>query len=270
MPFSLSRRAVFGLCAVLTMLPFALAPSARAAEVYKIGVEEGPHAEIMEKVGEILKEKDGIELKVISFSDYARPNPAVADGDLDGNAFQHIPYFEQQLKDRGYDLVSVGKTIIFPMGFYSKKYKTLQEIPEGSKIAIQNDPSNGGRALLLLQSQGIVKLGEGSGVTPSPLDIVDNPKKLKFIEVDAAQTPNTLADVAAAAINTAFALGAGLDPNKDTIANEGPDSPYVNIFVVRTADAEKPWVKKLMEVYHSKEIRDFIMEKYQGVVLPGF
>ncbi len=264
-----SRRTVLGMCVALGVLPFALAPATQAAEVYKIGVEEGPHAEIMEKVGEILK-KDGIELKVIAFSDYAQPNPAVADGDLDGNAFQHLPFFEEQLKDRHYKLVSVGNTIVFPMGFYSKKFKTLQEIPEGSKIAIQNDPSNGGRALLLLQANGIIKLREGSGVSPSVLDIVDNPKKLKFIEVDADQTPNTLADVATAAINTAFALGAGLDTVKDVIAQEGQDSPYVNIFVVRAGDADKPWVKKLMTAYHSQEIRDFIKERYKGVVVPGF
>ncbi len=269
MSFLFSRRAVLGICATLGILPFALSPALQAAEVYKIGVEEGPHAEIMEKVSEILK-KDGIELKVIPFSDYARPNPAVTDGDLDGNAFQHLPFFEQQLQDHHYDLASVGNTIVFPMGFYSKKFKSLQEIPDESKIAIQNDPSNGGRALLLLQSQGIIKLRDGSGVSPSPLDIVENPKKLKFIEVDADQTPNALADVAAAAINTAFALGAGLDLNKDAIAQEGLDSPYVNIFVVRKADAEKPWVKKLMSVYHSQEIRNFITEKYKGVVVPGF
>jgi D-methionine transport system substrate-binding protein len=248
---------------------FGLARPAAAADVIRLGVENGPHAEIAELVKKLLA-KDGIEVKIFEFTDYTRPNPALDQGDLDANSFQHQPYLDQQVKDRGYKLVGVGKSVVFPMGVYSKKIKSLSQLPQGGKIAIPNDPSNGGRALLLLQGQGILKLDPGAGITPSVLDIVENKKNVKIIEADAAQLANFLPDVDAAVINTNFAIQGKLDPAKDAIARESKDSPYVNLIVVRQADKAKPWVQKLVAAYHSTEVRKLIDTKWPGIVVPGF
>jgi D-methionine transport system substrate-binding protein len=253
----------------LAALALGLASPARAAEVVKLGVENGPHAEIAELVKKQLA-KEGIDLRVLELTDYARPNPAVADGDLDVNSFQHQPYLDEQVKARGYDLVSVAKTVIFPMGVYSRKLRSLDEVAAGGKIAIPNDPSNGGRALLLLQSKGLVKLRAGTGITPTPLDVVENPRRLRFVEADASQLPNFLPDVEAAVINTNFAIQGKLDPARDAIARESADSPYVNVIVVRRADTQKPWLRKLVAAYHSDEVRKYLLAKYPGVVVPGF
>jgi D-methionine transport system substrate-binding protein len=174
------------------------------------------------------------------------------------------------VKDRGFKIVSVAKTIVFPMGIYSQKVRSLADLPQGAKFGIPNDPSNGGRALLLLQAKGILKLKPGAGITPTPADIAENPKKLKIVEVDAAQLPRALPDLAAAAINTNFAIEGKLDPAKDAIARESADSPYVNVLVVRQADVAKPWVKKLVAAYHSPEVKKYIETKYPGIVVPGF
>lgn len=244
-------------------------PPARAAEVIRLGVENGPHAEIAERVKQLLA-KDGIELRVFEFTDYVLPNAALNDGDLDANSYQHQPYLDQQIKDRGYRLAAVAKTIVFPMGVYSRKIRSLAELPQGATIAIPNDPSNGGRGLLLLQAQGVVKLRPGSGITPSVADVVENPKRVKLLEVDAAQLPNFLPDVHAAVINTNFAIQGRLDPAKDAIARESKASPYVNVIAIRQADAGKPWVKKLIAAYHSDAVRQLILAKWPGVVVPGW
>lgn len=252
------------------LLAAALAPAAaRAAQTLKLGVENGPHAEIAEHVKQILA-KDGIDVKVVELSDYAQQNPALAAGDLDANSFQHQPYLDEQVKARGYKIAAVAKTIVFPMGVYSKKVKSLAELPQGAKLAVPNDPSNEGRALLLFQAQGVLKLRPGSGITPTPADIVENPKKLKIVEVDAAQVAHFLPDVAAAAVNTNYAIQGKLDPAKDAIARESADSPYVNVIAIRQADAQKPWVQKLVAAYHSDEVRRLIAAKWPGVVVPGF
>ena len=243
-------------------------PAARA-EVIKVGVENGPHAEIAEIAKKALA-KQGIELKIFEFSDYTRPNPALDTGDLDVNSFQHQPYLDQQVKDRGYKIVSVAKTVVFPIGVYSKKLKSLDQLPQGGKIAIPNDPTNGGRGLLLLQAKGVLKLRPGTGITPTVADIAENPKKVKIVEVDAAQVPHFLPDVDAAIINTNYAIQGKLDPAKDAIARESADSPYVNVIAVRKADADKPWVKKLVAAWHSEEVRSYVNSKYAGVVVAGF
>jgi len=243
-------------------------PAARA-EVIKVGVENGPHAEIAEIAKKALA-KQGIELEIFEFSDYTRPNPALDTGDLDVNSFQHQPYLDQQVKDRGYKIVSVAKTVVFPIGVYSKKVKALDQLPKGAKIAIPNDPTNGGRGLLLLQAKGVLKLKPGTGITPTVADIVENPKKVKIVEVDAAQVPHFLPDVDAAIINTNYAIQGKLDPAKDAIARESAESPYVNVIAVRKADADKPWVKKLVAAWHSEEVRSYVNSKYAGVVVAGF
>ncbi|MEG9884482.1 MAG: MetQ/NlpA family ABC transporter substrate-binding protein [Hyphomicrobiales bacterium] len=236
----------------------------------KVGVTPGEHEEIMEQVAKIAAEK-GLAIDIVSFTDYVMPNQALDDGDLDANSFQHAPYLDRQTKDRGYDLSVVGYTIVTPMGLYSDKYKSLDALPDGAQIAIPNDPTNGGRALLLLQSKGLIRLDAGSGLVPGPLDVVDNPKAFRFIELDAAQLPRALADVDAAAINTNYASEAGLDPARDSIAIESAgNNPYANVIVTRGKDSKADWVKILVDSYHCDTIRDFINKRYGGAVLPAF
>ena len=234
----------------------------------KVGVTPGPHAEVMDVVKKVA-EKNGLELEVIEFNDYVQPNAALVSGEIDVNSFQHQPYLDNQVKDRGFKIESVGLTVNFPLGIYSSKYKSWAEVPDGATIAIQNDPTNGGRSLLLLQDKGVIKLKDGVGFKPSPADIVGNPKKLKIIEIEAAQTPRSLADVAAAAINTNYAVDAKIDP-ASAILREDAKGPYVNLIAVRSADKDKPWVKTLVESYHTPEIKAFVAERFKGAVLAGW
>jgi D-methionine transport system substrate-binding protein len=255
----------------LALLASALALTAAmaSAEEIKVGVSVGEHAEIMEEVAKVAAAR-GLTIDIVEFTDYVVPNQALNDGDLNANSFQHQPYLDNQIKDRGFDLVSIAKTITTPMGVYSEKLKSLDELPEGAKVAIPNDPTNGGRALLILQAKGLIKLADGTGLTPSPLDVSENPKNLKFLELEAAQLPRTLADADIAIINTNYALDAGLDPSKDAIAIEKADSPYANLIVVRKADENAPWAKELVAAYHDPAVRKFIEDKYQGAVIPAW
>ncbi len=262
----ITRRAALASAAIA--LTFSLPALAQTNQVLRIGVSPGPHAEILEQVKPVLAKK-GIDLKIIEFSDYVVPNQALDAGELEANSFQNQPYLDNQVKDRGFKLVGVGLTVNFPLGIYSSKYKSWADVPDGSSIAIQNDPTNGGRALLLLQDKGVIKLKDGVGFKPSPADIVGNPKKLKVIEVEAAQTPRTLADVAAAAINTNYAVDAKIEPTS-AILREDPKGPYVNLIAVRAADKDKPWVKTLVEAYHTPEVKAFIAERFKGNVLAGW
>ncbi|MGT2470277.1 MetQ/NlpA family ABC transporter substrate-binding protein [Paraburkholderia terrae] len=240
-----------------------------ADESIKVGVTGGPHAQIMDVVKSVAA-KNGLNIKVIEFSDYVQPNAALAGGDLDANSYQHDPYLQAQVKDRGYKLIKIADTVTYPMGIYSKKVKTLAELPAGAKIAVPNDPTNGGRALLLLQKQGLIKLRADAGLKATPLDIVENPKKLKIVELDAAQIPRSLGDIDAAAINTNFAMEAGLKPKQDAIAIEDPKGPYVNVIAIREADRNKPWVAKLIAAYHSPEVKQFIESKFGGAVIASW
>ena len=247
----------------------ALSAGMAAAEDIKIGVSPGEHAEILEQVAPIAAAK-GLNLDIVEFSDYVVPNTALADGDLQANSFQHVPYLENQIKDRGFDLVVVGKTITTPMGVYSSKLKSLGDLAPGATVAIPNDPTNGGRALLVLAEQGLITVNPDAGLVPTPLDITGNPKNLEFAELDAAQLPRALQDADAAVINTNYALDAGLSPKNDAIAMEKADSPYANVIVVRAGDEGQPWVKTLVEAYHSPEIKSFIETKYEGAVIPAW
>ncbi|TWF52031.1 MetQ/NlpA family ABC transporter substrate-binding protein [Neorhizobium alkalisoli] len=239
------------------------------AENIKVGVTPGEHAQIMEKVAAIAAKK-GLNIEIVEFSDYVVPNQALNDGDIQANSFQHQPYLDNQIADRKFDLVSVGKTITTPMGVYSKKVKSLDELKEGATVAIPNDPTNGGRALLVLASKGLIKFKDNPGVKVTVADIIENPKKIEFAEIDAAQLPRSLDDVAAAVINTNYAMEAGLNPKKDAIAIEGEKSPYANVIVVRTADKDKPWVKTLVEAYHDDSIKAFINDQFKGALIPSW
>ncbi|WP_176054974.1 MetQ/NlpA family ABC transporter substrate-binding protein [Paraburkholderia caribensis] len=266
----MQRRFILKAAAVLGVASLIGASSlAFAEESIKVGVTGGPHAQIMDVVKTVAA-KNGLNIKVIEFSDYVQPNAALAGGDLDANSYQHDPYLQAQVKDRGYKLIRIADTVTFPMGIYSKKVKTLAELPAGAKIAVPNDPTNGGRALLLLQKQGLLKLRADAGLKATPLDIVENPKKLKIVELDAAQIPRSLGDVDAAAINTNFAMEAGLKPKQDAIAIEDPKGPYVNVIAIRESERNKPWVAKLVAAYHSPEVKQFIESKFGGAVIASW
>jgi D-methionine transport system substrate-binding protein len=255
--------------AVALLATASMAPLWAQDKPVKIGVTAGPHAQILEQVKKIA-EKDGLKLQIVEFSDYIQPNAALSSGDLDANSYQHKPFLDQQIKDRGYKIVNVGFTVNFPIGLYSKKVKSLAELKEGAKFGIPNDPTNGGRVLLVLQERGLIKLKPEAGLKATPLDVIDNPKKLKFVELDAAQLPRSLDDLDAAAINTNFALQAGLHPGKDAIAQESAKSPYVNLIAVREQDKAQPWVAKLVKAYQSEDIRKFVQAEFKGAVIPGF
>ncbi|RKP49233.1 MetQ/NlpA family ABC transporter substrate-binding protein [Trinickia fusca] len=239
----------------------------------KVGTISGPDAQIWSVVTKVAKRDQGLTVKVVEFNDYVQPNAALDAGDLEANSFQHQPYLDSQIKQRGYKIVNVGLTYISPLGVYSKKLKSLKDLPQGAKVAVPNDPSNENRALLLLQAQGVIKLKAGAGASgnnATPLDIAENTKKIKLVELDAAQLPRSLADVDAAAINTNYALAGGLQPTKDAIALEDVHSPYANLIAVRAQDKDKPWVKKLVAAYQSEDVRAFIKTQFKGAVVPSF
>jgi len=250
-------------------LSLTLATGIAHAQTIKIGVTPGPHAQILEAVKPLLAPQ-GIDLEIIEFSDYVIPNEALNSGELDANSFQHQPYLDNQVKDRGYDIVSVATTVNFPIGIYSDKIEDINDLPDGGTVAIPNDPTNGGRVLLLLEDAGIIDLKDGVGTAASVVDIVGNPKNLQIVEIDAAQLPRSLPDVDAAGINTNFAEQAGLDPVNDPILRESPKGPYVNVIAVRGEDKDQPWVKALVEAYHSQEIKDFIATEFNGAVLASW
>jgi D-methionine transport system substrate-binding protein len=256
-----------GLAALLSLA--AALPASAQNQKIRIGVTPGPHAQIMEAVKPIAAKK-GLDIEIVEFSDYVVPNEALASGEIEANSFQHQPYLDNQKADRGYKIEAVAQNVNFPIGIYSKKHKALDTLPSGATIAFPNDPTNGGRALLLLQDKGLLKLKEGVGLKPTIIDITENPKKLKFVEIDAAQAPRVLDDVDAAVINTNYATQAGLNPVKDALARENPKGPYVNIIVVRSEDKGKPWVKALVESYHTPEVKKFVEETFKGAVLTSW
>lgn len=235
----------------------------------RLGVTAGPHAQIAEAAKKAAA-KDGVTIQVIEFSDFIQPNAALAAGDLDANAYQHHPYLDQQVADRGYKLVAAANTVILPMGVYSKRVKSLSELKDGAIIGVPNDPTNGGRALLLLQEQGLIKLSPKAGIKATPLDVVENAHKFKFKELDAAQLVHGLDDLDAAVINTSYAIAAKLNPTKDAIAAESSKSPYTNVIAVRASDKEQPWVASLVKAYHSEDVRQFIDTQFQGSIIPAF
>ena len=228
-----------------------------------------PHAEIQEQCIPILEEQ-GIELVVNQYDDYVVPNTAVEDGDEDANYFQHIPYLDEFNETRGTHLVNVAGVHIEPMAIYAGKTASLEELPDGAVIGVPNDATNEGRALLLLEAQGLITLDDSSNLTATPINIVDNPKNLQFEEIEAKTLPSSLPDLDLAVINSNYALGAGLNPTTDALAIESADSPYVNVLVVKEGNEDNAAVQALVEVLHSDTIRDFINEEFDGAVVPAF
>lgn len=238
------------------------------AVTIKVGATPVPHGEILEAVKEDLK-KEGINLEIVEFNDYVQPNLALNDKELDANYFQHKPYLDEFCKDRGIDLISAGGIHLEPMSVYSAKYKDLKDLPDGAHVAIPNDPTNGGRALLVLQSAGLLKLRDGAPITATPQDIAENPKNLQISELEAPQLPRSLEDTDAAVININFALQAKLDPSQ-AIFTESKDSPYVNIVAVRNGDENRPEIQKLVKTLQSQQVKDFLQEKYKGAIIAAF
>lgn len=228
-----------------------------------------PHSEILNEIKPLLA-KEGIDLKIIEFTDYVKPNLALADKEVDATFHQHLPFLEKFNAEHNTNLISAGNVHIEPMGVYSHKIKTLSDLPLKAKVAIPNDPSNGGRALLILQAAGLIKLKDGGTVSSTVQDITDNPKQLQFSELDAAQVPRAIDDVDIAVINTNFALEAGLNPLKDSLFLEAKDSPYANILAIRAGDESRPEIQKLLKALQSPEVKKFIEDKYKGTILPSF
>lgn len=235
----------------------------------KVGVTAGPHAKVMEFVkGEAAKQ--GLNIEVVEFSDYIQPNIALDQKELNVNSFQHQPFLDNMVKDKGVKVQAIGKTILLPMAIYSNKYKDLKEVPNGATVAIPNDPTNGGRALLLLQQAGLITLKDGGNVKSSVADITSNPKNIQIRELEAAQIARSLNDVDVAAVNTNYAIPAGLNPQKDAVVVESTDSPYANVMAVRTEDVNNETYKKLLSIYQSEPVRKFIQEEFKGSIIPAF
>lgn len=232
-----------------------------------VGATPVPHAEILEFVKPEL-EKMGYKLDIKVFNDYVIPNVATNDGQLDANFFQHIPYLNDFNAQKGTKLVKTIGVHLEPMGVYSKKIKSLNELKDGDKVGIPNDPTNESRALDVLVSAGLIKVNNNALRTPK--DITENPKNLKFVEIEAAQVPRTLGDTAISVINTNFAMNAGLNPTKDALVIESKESPYVNILVVKEGNENSPKTKALNEVLNSESVKKFINEKYNGAIIPAF
>lgn len=236
-----------------------------------VGASNVPHAEILEEAAPLLKEK-GIELEIVPYQDYIMPNKALDEGELDANYFQHIPYLESQIKEHGYDFVNAGGIHIEPIGVYSKKYKSLEELPEGAQIIMSSSVADHGRILSMLEAKGLITLKEGIDKTTATVDdIVENKKNLKFkTDIEASLLPqvyeNNEGD--AVLINSNYAIDAGLNPVEDSIAIEDSQSPYVNVIAVKKGDETREEIKALVEVLHSKEIQEFIKKQYKGAVVP--
>lgn len=260
------KKNLLALSVVCAAFGLGLSCSANAGTL-KVGATPVPHSEILEFVKPVVA-KQGVDLEIVEFNDYVQPNLAVDDGDLDANFFQHRPYLDDFVLNHGSDLISVAGIHIEPMGLYSKHIKSLQDLKPGSTIAIPNDPTNGGRALLLLHSAGVIRVANPQDVTTTVLDVVDNPKNIEFVELEAAQLPRALGDVTAAVINTNYAMPAGLNPSRDAIVIENADSPYVNILVANSNSAKNPDMKILIDSLTSKETAKFITDKYKGAVVP--
>lgn len=247
----------------------AIAAFSAQADTLTVAATPVPHAEILNVVKPLLA-KQGVELKVKEFTDYIQPNVQVAEKRLDANFFQHQPYLDEFNKAKGTDLVSVTGVHLEPLGVYSTKIKKLDELPSGATVVIPNDATNGGRALLLLDKAGVIKLKDNTNILSTVKDVAENPKNIKFRELEAATIPRVLTQVDAALINTNYALEAKLNPEKDALAIEGSDSPYVNILVARPDNKDSEDMKKLAAALHSPEVKQFITEKYKGAVVPAF
>ena len=240
------------------------------SNVLKVGVMAGPEADVMKVAADTLKNEKGIDVELVEFSDYVSPNIALSDGSIDVNAFQHRPYLDSMIKDRGFELTAVGNTFVYPIGAYSKKITTMDSLKDGAEVAIPNDPSNEGRTLILLHNRGLITLKDVANLEATPADIIENPKRLKFIELDAAQLPRSLDDVDLAFINSTYSVPAGLLPSRDALMVEGKESPYVNIIVAREDNKNDPRVVALVKAYQTENVEKVAAELFKGSAVAGW
>lgn len=258
---------------LITILALSLlagcAPKVSGSDEIKIGVSPEPHAKLISLIKDDL-EKEGIKVTITEFTDYVQPNLAVDEKELDANFFQHLPYLEDFNKKENINLVSLGNVHVEPMALYSKTVKSLNELKDGAEIAIPNDTVNGGRALILLEDNGLIKLKEGAGLQATEHDIVENPKNLKITAVEAASLPSHLDGIDGAVINGNYALEAGLNPVEDGLIVEGKDSPYANIVAVRAGEETQEKFVKLIKALQSDKVKKYIEDNYDGGVVPAF
>lgn len=243
--------------------------SIASAENLKLSVAATPvpAAEVLEFMKPALAKK-GVDLTVHVFTDYIQPNQQVADGDINMNCFQHVPHLDSFNKRKNTNLVPVGGMYLPPMAAYSKKIKNLSELKDGARVSIPNDTTNSTRALLILQQAGLIKLKDPKNLFSTAKDIAENPKKLRFIELEAAGVPRSLPDVDIAVINTNYALEVGLNPQKDSIILEDSNSPYANVCAAPAEFKDNEALKILMAEWGSEETKKFILDKYKGTVIP--
>lgn len=252
--------------ALLTLAGGAAGVQAAPAQILRVGVSAGPYAEILRYASE-LAAKEGLEVRVIEFTDWTLPNAALAQGDLDLNNFQHQPYLDNQVSLRGWDLVPIDKSIVVPFGLYSKKIATLADVKEGFSTAIPNDPSNAARGLQLLEKAGLIKLKADAGIRATLADVVENPKHLKIKELDAAQLPRALDDLDFSVVSLNYAINAGLDPRKSLLL-EASDSQWNLVFATRRVDKDNQAIRRFVALYRSPEVKAFIKERFGDTILP--
>lgn len=237
----------------------------------RVGVQSGPEYVVAQAAQKVAKEKFGLDVELVTFNDYVMPNTALNEGDIDANAYQHKPFLDDQMAQRGYKFSAVGNTFLYPMAGYSKKIKSLSELKDGSKIVIPNDATNGGRALLLLQKEGLIALKDSSSLTPRVVDIIANPKKLEIVELEAPQLSRVLEDnsVVIAIINNTYASQANLMLS-DGLFAEDKDSPYVNIIVARDDNKDSDKVRKFVTAYQSDEVAEVAAREFKGGAVKGW
>ena len=243
---------------------------AEAAKPLRLGVIAGAEEQVAEVAARVAKEQYNLEVELGSFSDYVTPNVALSDGSLDINAFQHKPYLDKQIADRGYELVPVGNTFVYPIAAYSRVVKSLDELADGAKVAVPNDPTNLGRSLLLLEQQGLIEVDDAVGLEATPLNITGNPKNLDIIELEAPQLPRSLDDVAFAVINTTYASQIDLLPGRDSLFVEDKESPYVNLIVSRKDNQNDERIQTFVKAYQSEEVYQAALELFKGGVVKGW
>ena len=241
-----------------------------ASQTVRVGIMSGEDEDVWRTVAANAA-KQGISVKVTTFSDYTQPNEALAQHDLDANSFQHKPYLDAQIEARHYDIVPVGFTYVQPIGLYSRKVKSVADLPQNAAIGVPNDPSNEGRALLLLQANGVIKLRDGVGLLPTARDIATNPKHVQIKELDAGIVGRAIGDVDAAVVNTDWAIKAGIRIPEERIAQEKvPGNPYRNFIAVNAKDAKAPWVKTIVDSYQQANVASTILKVYHGATLPAW
>ncbi|MBY4591839.1 MULTISPECIES: MetQ/NlpA family lipoprotein [Rhizobium] len=270
--FPLSRRAALAAVAVSAATLFAFAapaPSFAADKSIKVGIMAGEEEDIW-RVVTTEAAKKGLKIETITFNDYTQPNEALERGELDANAFQHQPYLDNQIKQHGYHITRVGYTGVWPIGLYTKKYKSVAEIPEGAVIGVPNDPSNEGRALRVLQNEGLIKLKDGTGILATIADVTDNPKKIDIKELDAGIVGRSIDDLDAGVVNTDWALKSGLSPAERIAQEPIVDNPYRNFIAVKDDNKDSEWVKTLVSSYQNDTVKAEFDKVYKGTGLSAY